>query len=206
MDHVRGDDVIFPRRQHHVIASIVDAQVDVWAGQHIVIDRVEKPGRANDRPRQLDDVDLNAVVDADRAGGCSAAQADHERITRVGMQRHRQVADPPMAVHHRAACARLMIAVQRQRELARARKVRDDGRLDALFAPDDPLARIALGHELIEGIGRPRDGNAENDAGSHADQRARRPPHVRRREQHQAESERHAAEQELFHGGGLLDG
>ena len=82
MDDVRGDDVVPPRRQHQVIPPIVHAEVDVRARQDAVVDRLEKPRAAHDRAGQLDDVHVDAVVDADGAGRRAAAQADDERGTR----------------------------------------------------------------------------------------------------------------------------
>ena len=105
----------------------------------------------NDGLRQLHDVDLNAGVKADGACRRTTTQADDQCVARIRMQRHRQKADAMVHVRHRRSRARLVDAVDRQREFAR-RLVNNHRRTDAFLAPHDALPRISLSDELIERV------------------------------------------------------
>src|SRR5204862_5828982 len=119
MNDVGRDDVVLATGQQHVISAVIDAQVNVWAGEDIVTDAaVEVPGPANDRAGELDDIHVNAVVNGDGASGRAAAEADDQGVVGFRMQDHRQMADAAVHVNLGGASAHLMIAVDGQRHFA----------------------------------------------------------------------------------------
>ena len=110
--------------------------------EHVVVDAVEEARAACHGARELDDVHVHTVVDADGAGRGAAAEADHEDVARLGMQHHRQMADGAVHECHDRPGARLVVAVDGQRHFTRSATRRRPTSLRRL-----PRARSAAGRD-----------------------------------------------------------
>ena len=131
--------------------------------QDVVADVREQRRGQPDALVQLDDVQRRRPVAGDRAGGGAAAQANHQCVPGIAVQRHRQVADRAVHLDHARLVGGLVEPVDVE-DPALASGVHHDGRLHAVVTPSGGLTTAVPSREATSRGSGSGDGQA-NEAG-----------------------------------------